>query len=75
MLVCPHMITHLLVYISYAMGTCGLFSIYTLSPRASGPRASGVYTGITIMLNKNSLAVKKVRGQSEATMVISDQKL
>ena len=25
-------------------------------------------------LNKNSLAVKKVRGQSEATMVISDQK-
>ena len=27
------------------------------------------------MLNKNSLAVKKVRGQSEATMVISDQKL
>ena len=24
------------------------------------------------MLNKNSLAVKKVRGQSEATMVISD---
>ena len=26
-------------------------------------------------LNKNSLAVKKVRGQSEATMVISDQKL
>ena len=27
------------------------------------------------MLNKNSLAVKKVRGQSEATVVISDQKL
>ena len=27
------------------------------------------------MLNKNSLAVKKVRGQSEATMVISDQNL
>ena len=27
------------------------------------------------ILNKNSLAVKKVRGQSEATMVISDQKL
>ena len=27
------------------------------------------------MLNKNSLAIKKVRGQSEATMVISDQKL
>ena len=26
------------------------------------------------MLNKNSLAVKKARGQSEATMVISDQK-
>ena len=25
------------------------------------------------MLNKNSLAVKNVRGQSEATMVISDQ--
>ena len=25
------------------------------------------------MLNKNSLGVKKVRGQSEATMVISDQ--
>ena len=30
---------------------------------------------VIIMLNKNSLAVKKVRGQSEATMVISDQKL
>ena len=28
-----------------------------------------------VMLNKNNLAVKKVRGQSEATMVISDQKL
>ena len=28
-----------------------------------------------IMLNKNNLAVKKVRGQSEATIVISDQKL
>ena len=28
-----------------------------------------------IMLNKNSLAVKKVRGQSEATMAISDQNL
>ena len=27
------------------------------------------------MLNKNSLAVKKVRGQLEATMVISDQNL
>ena len=27
------------------------------------------------MLNKNSLAVKKVRGQSEATMAISDQNL
>ena len=25
------------------------------------------------MLNKNSLAVKKVRGQSEATMVTSNQ--
>ena len=25
------------------------------------------------MLSKNNLAVKKVRGQSEATMVISDQ--
>ena len=30
---------------------------------------------VYIMLDKNSLAVKKVRGQSEATMVISDQKL
>ena len=28
------------------------------------------YTCIAIMLNKISLAVKKVRGQSEATMVI-----
>ena len=28
---------------------------------------------VNIMLNKNSLAVKKVRGQSEATMVISDK--
>ena len=27
------------------------------------------------MVNKNSLAVKKVQGQSEATMVVSDQKL
>ena len=30
---------------------------------------------VNIMLNKNSLAVKKVRGQSEATMAISDQNL
>ena len=30
---------------------------------------------VYIMLNKNSLAVKKVRGQSEATMAISDQNL
>ena len=30
---------------------------------------------VIIMLNKNSLAVKKVRGQSEATMAISDQNL
>ena len=28
-----------------------------------------------LVLNKNSLAVKKVRDQSEATMAISDQKL
>ena len=33
MLVCPHMITHWLVYISYAMGTRDLPDIYTLSPR------------------------------------------
>ena len=32
-------------------------------------------TFITNMLNKNSLAVKKVRGQSEATMAISDQNI
>ena len=31
--------------------------------------------GVNLMLNKNSLAVKKVRGQSEATMAISDQNL
>ena len=30
---------------------------------------------VNIMLNKNSLAVKKVRGQSEATMAISNQNL
>ena len=30
---------------------------------------------VNTMLNKNSLAVKKVRGQSEATMAISDQNL
>ena len=30
---------------------------------------------VNYMLNKNSLAIKKVQGQSEATMVISDQKL
>ena len=30
---------------------------------------------VNFMLNKNSLAVKKVRGQSEATMAISDQNL
>ena len=35
----------------------------------------GKVTHVDCMLNKNSLAVKKVRGQSEATMVISDQKL
>ena len=38
-----------------------------LATRARGP--------VTDMLNKNSLAVKKVRGQSEATMAISDQNL
>ena len=32
-------------------------------------------TQVRYMLNKNSLAVKKVRGQSEATMAISDQNL
>ena len=30
---------------------------------------------VIIMLNKNNLAVKKVRGQSEAAMAISDQNL
>ena len=34
-----------------------------------------ILTKSSNMLNKNSLAVKEVRGQSEATMVISDQKL
>ena len=33
------------------------------------------YLLVKSMLNKNSLAVKKVRGQSEATMAISDQNL
>ena len=28
---------------SYTMGTCGSPDIYTLSPRACGPRALGVY--------------------------------
>ena len=37
MLVCPHMITHWLVYIGYAMGSRDLPDIYTLelSPRAA----------------------------------------
>ena len=30
---------------------------------------------LLLLLNKNSLAVNKVQGQSEATMVISDQNL
>ena len=34
-----------------------------------------VRLAVITMLNKNSLAVKKVRGQSEATMAISDQNL
>ena len=34
----------------------------------------GLGSSLLVMLNKNSLAVKKVRGQSEATN-ISDQKL
>ena len=32
-----------MVYISYAMGTCGLPDIYTLSPWACSPWALGVY--------------------------------
>ena len=43
MLVCPHMITHWLVYASYAIGTRDLPDIYTLSPRACGPWPLGVY--------------------------------
>ena len=39
------------------------------------PVIDQVHTFVYTMLNKNSLAVKKVQGQSEATMVISDQKL
>ena len=31
------------VHNSFNMGTCGLPDIYTLSPRACGPRALGVY--------------------------------
>ena len=31
---------------------------------------SSTYIIVIIMLNKNTLGVKKVRGQSEATMVI-----
>ena len=34
-----------------------------------------VRLAVITMLNKNSLAVKKVQGQSEATMAISDQNL
>ena len=31
------------LYSSYTMGTCGSPDIYTLSPWACGPQASGVY--------------------------------
>ena len=46
----------IVIFNSYTMGTSGLPDIYTQSPRATGPRAEGVYIrrttsahGITIM--------------------------
>ena len=55
---CPHTIMHGVLHISYTMCTRGSPDIYTLSPRACGPRASGAYIrqttrahGITIKCN------------------------
>ena len=42
----------------------------SITAGASVPMSMYNFVSVIIMLNKNSLAVKKVRGQSEATMVI-----
>ena len=62
-LVCSHMITHLVVYIRYAMDTRGLPDIYIFNPQ---PRALGVYIrqtirahGTTIMYIRTHVATGK----------------
>ena len=37
------------------MGTCGLSDIYTFSPRACGPRASGVYIRQTTLAHVTTI--------------------
>ena len=53
-----------MVHISYTMSTCGLPDMYTLSPQACSPRASGVHIrqttrvhGITITCRYNMLVL------------------
>ena len=43
---------------SYTMGTRGLPNIYTLSPQACGPRASGVYIRQTT--RARGITIKKI---------------
>ena len=57
------------------MGTRDLPDMYARSPRAYISGKSRVHM-LQVMLNKNTLGVKKVRGQSEAALQIGmyDQK-
>ena len=49
------------VYNSCNMGTRGLPDIYTLSPRACGPRALGVYIRQTTRAHVTTIYCKKTR--------------
>ena len=66
---------HGVLHISYTMCTRGLPDIYTLSPRACGPRASGVYIrqttrahGITIKYGMVSMHVTLWHGPTHVTL-------
>ena len=59
-----------MVHISYTMSTRGLPDMYTLSPRACGPRASGVHIRQTTRVHGITITYIKThdsesRGQEE----------
>ena len=69
----PYLISKILVAYNYSYNAASNWPRTFFTPRLFLFNISLLF--VSMMLNKNSLAVKKVRGQSEAIMAISDQKL